>query len=199
MDVFESEARELGFRWIAGIDEAGRGPLAGPVVAAAVILPLGYRNGDIADSKTLSPAKREALFDILRKDAVAIGIGMADPGEIDRLNILRATKKAMKEAVAGLFHPCDYLLIDGRDTLDLPLAQKALVKGDRRCLSIAAASIIAKVSRDRVMDDMDARYPLYGFGKHKGYGTREHRRALCLHGPCPIHRQSFRFRRDDLS
>jgi ribonuclease HII len=199
MDAYESEARELGFRFIAGIDEAGRGPLAGPVVAAAVILPEGYRNGEIADSKALSPGKRETLYGILRKDAVAIGIGRVDSREIDRLNILQATLQAMKEAVVNLLHPCDYLLIDGLNTLSLPLPQKALVKGDSRSLSIASASIIAKVFRDRIMDEMDARYPLYGFRKHKGYGTRQHREAICLHGPCPIHRLSFRFRRDDLT
>ncbi len=199
MDVHESEARHLGFRWIAGIDEAGRGPLAGPVVAAAVILPDGYRNGDINDSKALSPARRETLYGVIGREAVAIGIGIVGPGDIDRMNILQATLRAMREAVENLSHPCDCLLIDGRNSLPLPVHQKTIIGGDGKSLSIASASIVAKVFRDRIMDEMDLRYPLYGFRKHKGYGTPEHRRALRDYGPCDIHRRSFRFRTDDLS
>ncbi|MBN2514934.1 MAG: ribonuclease HII [Deltaproteobacteria bacterium] len=198
MDSFESEARQLGFTSIAGIDEAGRGPLAGPVLAAAVILPHGYSNGDIRDSKKLTPAKREQLYETIHNDAVAVGLGLVEPSAIDDINILRATLLAMEKAVLDLSVPADYLLIDGRNTVNLSIQQKAIIKGDNRSISVAAASIIAKVSRDRIMDEYHHQFREYNFLKNKGYGTREHRLAIQKHGHCEIHRKSFKFKTDDL-
>ena len=194
MDSFESEARQLGFSSIAGIDEAGRGPLAGPVLAAAVILPHGYRNGDIRDSKKLTPAKRERLYATIHNDAVAVGLGMVQPSVIDDINILRATLLAMEKAVLDLSVPADYLLIDGRDTINLSIQQKAIIKGDNLSISVAAASIIAKVSRDHIMDEYHHRFREYNFLKNKGYGTKEHRLAIQKHGHCEIHRKSFKLK-----
>jgi len=191
-EPFETQARSQGFRVIAGLDEAGRGPLAGPVVAAAVILPPLRSLRGVADSKTLTAEQREKALSLIQKEALGTGIGIVEAEEIDRLNILRASLKAMKLALQSLSLPPDCLFIDGLHTLDLPLKQQAIPKGDGRCLSIAAASIVAKVTRDRLMVDYHERYPQYNFAKHKGYGTREHLQALREHGCCPIHRQSFR-------
>lgn len=189
--TFEQQARSKGYPLIAGIDEAGRGPLAGPVVAAAVILPEGLRIPGVNDSKKLSPQTRERLFDDIMARAYAVGIGMAGPELIDRINILQATRHAMLEAVANLSRQPDYLLIDGITTIDSPLPQKTIKKGDSLSLSIAAASIIAKVSRDRLMRDMDAVHPGYGFAGHKGYGSASHLEAIRLLGPSAIHRLTF--------
>lgn len=192
MEPFEKEIRARGFHWIAGLDEAGRGPLAGPVVAAAVILPPGVRLLGVDDSKKLSPKKREAGFALLQEKASAIGVGFVEASEIDILNIHRATLKAMEKAVADLLCPPDFLLIDGVHTVSLPLPQQTIVKGDQKCLSIAAASIVAKVTRDRIMIAYHREYPEYNFACHKGYGTKEHLQAIEKFGRCPLHRQSFR-------
>jgi ribonuclease HII len=191
-EPFEAKARSQGFGVIAGLDEAGRGPLAGPVVAAAVVLPPSRSMKGVADSKTLTAERRERAFLRIQKKALGIGIGIVEAEEIDRLNILRASLKAMELALQGLSIAPDLLLIDGLHTLNLPLKQQAIPKGDGRCLSIAAASIVAKVTRDRLMVDYHARYPQYNFARHKGYGTREHLQAIREHGCCPLHRQSFR-------
>ena len=191
-EPFEEKAREQGFRVIAGLDEAGRGPLAGPVVAAAVVLPKTRSLKGVADSKTLTAEQREKALSLIQKRALGIGVGIVEAEEIDRLNILQASLKAMEQAVRDLPLPPDFLLIDGLHSLSLPLKQQAMPKGDGRCLSIAAASIVAKVTRDRLMVAYHEKYPEYNFPKHKGYGTREHLQALQQHGCCPIHRQSFR-------
>lgn len=192
MNRFESKARQCGYRIVAGIDEAGRGPLAGPVVAAAVILPLGYEHPEITDSKKLSPRKREKLCDVIERDAVSVGIGVAEAPVIDAVNILRATLNAMKEAVLELAEHPDYLLIDGLNRIDLDIPQETIVRGDCLSLSIAAASIVAKVSRDRLMEMYHRQFPQYNFHRNKGYGTREHRDAILKFGRCKIHRRSFR-------
>jgi ribonuclease HII len=189
--AFEHRARSRGFRLIAGIDEAGRGALAGPVVAAAVILPAGARINGVDDSKKLSPKQREELFDIITAQALRIGVGMAAASVIDRVNILQATRLAMQEAVGKLSPPPDYLLIDGITTIASPFPQKTVIKGDSLSLSIAAASIIAKVTRDRLMRELDQKYPGYGFAGHKGYGSAGHLEAIRLLGPSPIHRMTF--------
>ncbi len=190
---FEKALREAcGFRRIAGIDEAGRGPLAGPVVAAAVILPINEDFPGIDDSKRLTPAKRERLFDVIQTRALGVGVGIVGPEEIDTLNIRRAALLAMKKAVEALPEAPDFCLVDGRDEAPIAIPQSPLVKGDRRSLSVAAASIIAKVTRDRIMLAYHARYPDYGFDRNMGYGTRQHRAALKRVGPSPIHRRSFR-------
>jgi ribonuclease HII len=191
-EPFEEKAREQGFQVIAGLDEAGRGPLAGPVVAAAVVLPATRTLKGVADSKTLTAEQREKALVLIRKRALGIGVGIVEAEEIDRLNILQASLKAMELAVKSLPFPPDFLLIDGLHTLPLPLRQQAMPKGDGRCLSIAAASIVAKVTRDGLMVAYHEKYPQYNFAKHKGYGTREHLQALQKHGCCPLHRQSFR-------
>ncbi|MCE1225681.1 MAG: ribonuclease HII [Geobacteraceae bacterium] len=188
---FELQAQSRGFKRIAGIDEAGRGPLAGPVVAAAVILHPGQSIEGVNDSKKLSEKRREQLFELIIKQAAAIGIGQADAEIIDRINILQATRQAMLEAVRALPVPPDYLLIDGITTIASSLPQQTIKQGDSRSASIAAASIIAKVTRDRLMQDYDQRYPTYGFARHKGYGSALHLSALQKHGPCPIHRMTF--------
>jgi len=191
-EPFEVKARSEGFQVIAGLDEAGRGPLAGPVVAAAVVLPPTRNLKGVADSKTLTADRREKAFFLIQKKALGMGIGIVEAEEIDRLNILRASLKAMELALQGLSLSPDCLLIDGLHTLNLPLKQQAIPKGDGRCLSIAAASIVAKVTRDRLMVEYHEKYPHYNFARHKGYGTREHLQAIREHGCCPIHRQSFR-------
>lgn len=191
MNQFESQARQCGYRVIAGIDEAGRGPLAGPVVASAVILPPDYLHPDITDSKKLTPRKRELLYDVIRVDALAVGLGVVEAPVIDRVNILQATLMAMRDAVHDLSLSPDYLLIDGRNRINLELPQEALIGGDASSISIAAASIIAKVSRDRIMEMYHRQFPQYNFLKNKGYGTREHRNAIQRWGKCKIHRQSF--------
>lgn len=176
---------------VAGVDEVGMGPLAGPVVAAAVILPTGMRINGIRDSKRLSALQRQALDGDIRLRAVGIGIGVVEVGEIDRSNIYRAGLLAMARAVKRLPREPHFVLVDARTIPGIPWLQRALIRGDAKSQSIAAASIIAKVHRDRIMGDYDSLYPQYGFQRHKGYPTREHQRALAEHGPCPIHRRSF--------
>jgi ribonuclease HII len=188
---FEKLAANRGFRTIAGVDEAGRGPLAGPVVAAAVILPADCKLDGVRDSKKLSPAKREKLYDVILAAAEAVGVGIADHEAVDRLNILQATLTAMKQAVASLRISADYLLVDGTFAVPVKLPQNTIIKGDDRSLSIAAASIIAKVTRDRMMVEYDLTYPGYGFADHKGYASATHLSAICTLGPCPIHRRTF--------
>ncbi|MBN1827621.1 MAG: ribonuclease HII [Deltaproteobacteria bacterium] len=191
MRFFESQAHNLGYRTIAGIDEAGRGPLAGPVVAAAVILPDDYGNVDIRDSKALTARKRELLYRLIMTEARSVGIGIVESVVIDRINILQAALKAMKRAVNGLKEAPDYLLIDGRDTIDLEIPQRAVIRGDQQSISIAAASIVAKVCRDHLMERYHLQYSQYNFARNKGYPTKEHREAIHRHGFCKIHRRSF--------
>ena len=188
---FEHKTQHLGYQYIAGIDEAGRGPLAGPVVSAAVILPLGFNGPGVTDSKKLSEKKRENLFPVIKAQALAVGIGMADHKEIDQINILAASLLSMKRAVQNLTPGPDFLLIDGKFTIDMDLPQQAIVKGDSKSISIAAASIIAKVTRDRLMADLHHTYPQYNFIQHKGYPTKAHKQAIIDHGPCPAHRRTF--------
>lgn len=189
---FEKETARKGYREIAGIDEAGRGPLAGPVVSAAVILPSSFRDPDVTDSKKLSPRKREQLYDRIYTHAVAIGLGIVDPVEIDRINILQASLLAMAMAVQNL-DPCpDFLLIDGTFRIDSDLPQKPIPKGDALSISIAAASIVAKVTRDRLMQGYHPYYPQFDFPQHKGYPTRAHKDAIRHFGCSPIHRKSFK-------
>ncbi|HET57960.1 MAG TPA: ribonuclease HII [Deltaproteobacteria bacterium] len=192
MTEFEQKGRLLGFHRIAGVDEAGRGPLAGPVAAAAVIFPEGYENGDIRDSKKLSPARRERLYRVIMEDALSVGIAFVEPAVIDAINILQATLLAMRKAVLDLSPPPDFIIIDGTARIDLSIPQRTLIRGDSICLSIAAASIIAKVSRDQLMDRYHIQYSQYNFGKNKGYGTSEHREAIRRYGYCKIHRRSFK-------
>ncbi len=183
-----------GYRYIAGIDEAGRGALAGPVVAAAVILPYRLKAHwlrQVRDSKLLTPDRREYLFDYIQEAAISTGVGIVSHHIIDTSNILRATRLAMKQAVDRLSPPADTLLIDYLRLPEVPISQKGIVNGDGLCLSIACASIIAKVTRDRLMKKMDAIYPGYGLGKHKGYCTEEHIANLNRLGPSPVHRRSF--------
>ncbi len=176
---------------VAGIDEAGRGPLAGPVVAAAVIFPVGCVVEGVDDSKKLTPARREEAFSRIYRQAVAIGIGIVDHRVIDEINILQATLKAMHIAADGLQpRPC-HLLVDGNRFAGGDIPFTTIIDGDARCQAIAAASIIAKVTRDRIMVEQDLLYPAYGFARHKGYGTVQHRAAIELYGLCPIHRRSF--------
>ena len=191
MNSFERRAHQLGYRSIAGIDEVGRGPLAGPVVAAAVILPPDYKNREIKDSKQLSAKKRESLSEIIRQDALSIGLGVVEAAVIDEVNIFQATLVAMKEATLNLSLTPDYLLIDGRNRIFVSIPQEAIVKGDTLSVSVASASIIAKVSRDRIMEIYDRQFPQYNFSKNKGYATAEHREAIKKHGHCKIHRRSF--------
>lgn len=191
MDTFEKMARREGYHLIAGVDEAGRGPLAGPVVAAAVIFPPDYCNTEINDSKKLSVTKRENLYEIIEKDAMAIGIRVVDADVIDRVNILQASLKAMRDAVLDLAASPDFLLVDGLHRIPIITPQKPLVKGDNLSISIAAASIMAKVTRDRIMEMYHRQFPQYNFQKNKGYGTREHVNAIREFGICKIHRKSF--------
>lgn len=184
--------RGKGFATLAGVDEAGRGPLAGPVVAAAVILPPGLCIEGLTDSKVLSPDQRDKLVEVVERVAVSIGLGIVGAEEIDRTNILQATVRAMREAVAGLAVAPDALLVDGPAGIGHTLPQFPLVRGDARSQSIAAASVVAKVTRDRIMVSYDELYPQYGFARHKGYGTSEHMEALRRHGSCPLHRKTFR-------
>lgn len=177
---------------VAGVDEAGRGPLAGPVVACALVLPAWTSVPGLDDSKRLSPSRREELYYVLRRVASAVSVGRAEPEEIDSLNIHNATLLAMKRALEGLELRPDYVLVDGRFLPDVDIPGEAVVGGDGRSASIAAASVVAKVERDRLMAEYDRTYPQYGFAKHKGYPTPEHLRALKRHGPCPIHRRTFR-------
>ena len=188
---FEEQARSRGYRTVAGIDEAGRGPLAGPVVAAAVILPETFDLPGLTDSKKLSEKARVRLYPMIRQQALAVGVGVARAGEVDRINILQATLRSMERAVGRLSLPVDFLLIDGNVPLPLNLPQQTLVKGDSRSLSIAAASVIAKVVRDRIMLTYDRLFPGYGLAGHKGYGSAAHRDAIARLGPSPCHRRTF--------
>jgi ribonuclease HII len=199
MDTFEKLACQNGYKLIAGVDEAGRGPLAGPVVAAAVVFPSDYQNGQINDSKQLSARKREELFTVIEREAIAIGISTADADVIDRINILQASLLAMREAVLELTCLPDFLLIDGLHKIPLSTPQKPLVKGDTLSVSIAAASIIAKVSRDRIMEMYHRQFPQYNFLQNKGYGTKEHRNAIKEFGMCKIHRRSFHLKNLDIN
>ncbi len=188
----DQEAYASGARRVCGVDEVGRGPLAGPVVAAAVVLPPGVRIPGLDDSKKLRPAARAELVPRIREAAVAVGVGEATPEEIDRTNILRASLRAMCRAVADLGLEPDLLLVDGVHPLPLDLPQRTLVGGDGRSLAIAAASVIAKEHRDALMAELGRRYPGYGFEDHKGYPTAAHREALARLGPSPAHRLTFR-------
>ena len=198
MNTFEKLAYDEGYRCIAGVDEAGRGPLAGPVVAAAVIFPPAYQNFEINDSKKLTARKRDQLYKVILDNALAVGVGVAEADVIDRINILQASLQAMYEAVLGISIAPDFLLIDGLYTIAVNAPQKALVKGDSLSISIAAASIIAKVSRDRIMEMYHRQFPQYNFLQNKGYGTAEHRKILQEIGMCKIHRRSFHLKNKDI-
>lgn len=192
MSIWETKLHNNGFFRIAGIDEAGRGPLAGPVVAAACILPKGFLLEGLNDSKKLTASKRDVLYDqITSNPLVAFGIGIVDAATIDRINILQATFLAMKEAVAALPITPDYLLIDGNRAPSFEVPLQAIIEGDSLSVSIAAASVLAKVTRDRMMEEADQKWPEYGFKKHKGYGTKLHLEVLQKIGAAPIHRLSF--------
>ena len=188
---FEAQAWRTGLTRIAGIDEAGRGPLAGPVVAAAVVIAPDRRVRGVADSKLLPPERREELFALIQERAVAVGVGIVDHLTIDRINILEATRLAMHQALAVLAVAPELVITDFVALRTCPCPQRNLVDGDARCASVAAASIIAKVTRDRLMIEADRDFPEYGFARHKGYGTPEHLAALDRWGPCPLHRRSF--------
>ena len=193
----ERALHDEGFTVVCGVDEAGRGPLCGSVVAAACILPDGLDIPELNDSKKLTPKKRDKLFDLIREQAVAYGIAEGTVEEINELNILEADLLAMRRAIdnlrtpEGLPYKADFALIDGNVDRDFQIPARAVVKGDALSMSIAAASILAKVTRDRMCEDMDKMYPQYGIAKHKGYGTKEHMNALREHGPSPIHRKKF--------
>ena len=189
---YEFSLRSLELLCIAGVDEVGRGPLAGPVIAAAVIFPPALLIPGITDSKKLTAKQREALFPLIREKALAIGLGAVEAGEVDRINILQAALKAMKTAVLRLPISPDLLLVDGNRSLDLALPQQCLIRGDARSLTIGAASIVAKVIRDKIMESCHIRFPEYNFPGNKGYGTREHLEALRRYGPCPLHRRTFK-------
>ena len=189
---YENETRKQGHEIIAGIDEAGRGPLAGPVVAASVILPENCRVEGLNDSKKLSEKKRNLIFQIIRKKAVAIGIGITYENIIDQINILQAARAAMADSVSRLSCKPDFLLIDGNQKIPFIIPQLTIKKGDVLSASIAAASVIAKVTRDRMMLHYDGIYPQYGFSRHKGYGTQDHLKNINKFGPCKIHRKTFK-------
>lgn len=188
---FDSIVRCQGYPCLAGVDEAGRGPLAGPVVAAAVILPAGIDLPGVDDSKKLPAGKRDELYKVIMDNALAVGVGLSEAVVIDRINILQATLAAMQDAVALLALKPDYLLIDGISKVPVSIPQKTVKKGDGTSLSIAAASIVAKVHRDRLMASYDKDFPQYGFAAHKGYGCVDHLKAIATHGPCRIHRLTF--------
>jgi len=188
---FEKEALAKGYKSVCGVDEAGRGPLAGPVCAAAVILPEGVIIDGVNDSKKLSEKKRESLFDVIREQALSYSIAYATVDEIEEINILNATMLAMRRAIDGLEIKADYAMIDGNKFPPIDIDAECIVKGDAKSMSIACASILAKVSRDRLLYKYAEEYPMYGFDKHKGYGTKVHREAILKYGPCPYHRKSF--------
>lgn len=188
---YEEQLEDLGIKYIAGVDEVGRGPLAGPVVVAAVILPLNLRIKGINDSKKLSLKKRNELYKIILNEALAVNVSFIDERVIDEINIYEATKKGMLEAISGLKIKPDHVLIDAMPLRELAIAHTSIIHGDALSASIGAASIIAKVTRDEYMDKMDIKYPNYGFKHHKGYCTKEHLEALEKYGPCEIHRKSF--------
>ena len=189
--TIENELHEKGYAVVCGVDEAGRGPLCGPVVAAACILSPDVEIPGLNDSKKLSEKKREQLFPIIMEKAIAYGIGMASPEEIDRLNILNADMLAMRRAIEALSVPADIAVVDGNVARDLPIPAVTVVKGDAKSLSISAASILAKVTRDHICMEDDKKYPEYAIAKHKGYPTKEHMDLVREHGPSPIHRKSF--------
>lgn len=189
---FENKYYDKGYKYIAGVDEAGRGPLAGPVFAAAVIFEKGVYIPEINDSKKLSEKKREELFDVITEKALSYAIVSVDEKEIDSINILNATLKCFDMAVSSLEIKPDVALIDGNRCGNMSVPYETIVKGDAKSMSIAAASILAKVSRDRYIMELDSVYPEYNFKKHKGYGTKEHIEAIQKYGPCPIHRLSFK-------
>ena len=188
---FEKEALAKGYKSVCGVDEAGRGPLAGPVCAAAVILPEGVIIDGVNDSKKLSEKKRESLFDVIREQALSYSIAYATVDAIEEINILNATMLAMRRAIDGLDIKADYAMIDGNKIPPIDIDAECIVKGDAKSMSIACASILAKVSRDRLLYKYAEEYPMYGFDKHKGYGTKVHREAILKYGPCPYHRKSF--------
>lgn len=188
---FEAQAWKAGLTRVAGLDEAGRGPLAGPVVAAAVIIDPRRRVRGVRDSKALSPERRLELFEVIRARAIGVGIGIVDHETIDRVNILEATRLAMRRALDALVPAPDLVITDFVALRDLPCPQRNLVDGDARCATVAAASIVAKVTRDRLMQEADRQFPQYGFARHKGYATADHLAALDRHGPCPLHRRTF--------
>ena len=188
---FEEKAWAQGYAAVCGVDEAGRGPVAGPVCAAAVILPGGIEIEGLNDSKKLSEKKREQLFEVITGKALAWSVSLVDEKTIDEINILQATYRAMRQAVEGLTSPADFVYVDGNRSEGLGLPHECVVAGDAKVPSVAAASILAKVTRDRLMRQFAERYPEYGFEKHKGYETRAHDEALLAHGPCPIHRMTF--------
>lgn len=189
---FERRVWDRSFRRIAGVDEAGRGPLAGPVVAAAVVLPYGIDLPDVRDSKQLNPSQRQGCNDRIRAVATAIGIGKVSAAEIDRTNILAATLEAMRRSVAQIDPLPDFVIVDGPWEMPIQLPQQPLKRGDQLSISVAAASIVAKVHRDTIMIAHHESYPHYNFARNKGYGTKEHRAALVRYGSCPLHRQTFR-------
>ncbi len=191
---YERQCWRKGTKFVVGIDEAGRGPLAGPVVAAAVLFPQNIFIAGINDSKKLSAARRERLYDLISEKALAIGVGTCDEKVIDQINILQATYCAMKGAIANLGISPEHVLVDGRLIPDLNIPQTPIVGGDGKCFSIAAASIIAKVTRDRLMMTYDRQFPHYGFAQHKGYPTKKHIQAIIEHGYCSIHRVSFKIK-----
>ena len=192
MFSYENTARAKGYENIIGVDEAGRGPLAGPVVAAAVSLAPGWFLEEINDSKMLSPRVRAKLFPIIKKNSLGYGVGIVDVATIDRINILQASLLAMKYAVEAVPIKANLLLIDGNKPIDTEIDQWTIVKGDSLSYSIAAASILAKVTRDKIMEQYHKQFPHYAFDRHKGYGTSLHRNAIKEYGPCPIHRRTFR-------
>ena len=188
----ETRARDLGYRLIAGVDEAGRGPLAGPVVAAAVIIPEGVRFSGITDSKKMAVRARTEAFHKIGEDALTFGIGVVSVSYIEKFNILNASLEAMLRAIRALDPQPEMVLVDGIHAVPIPIKQKCLKKGDQRSRSISAASVLAKVYRDRIMASYHDTYPEYGFDKNKGYGTKAHLAALKAHGPCPVHRLTFK-------
>ena len=188
---FEAQAWRTGLTRVAGVDEAGRGPLAGPVVAAAVVIAPDRRIRGLADSKVLPPDRREELYGLIQERAVAVGVGIVDHLTIDRINILEATRLAMGQALTALALIPELIITDFVPLRIVPCPQRNLVDGDARCASVAAASIVAKVTRDRLMCELDTKFPAYGFARHKGYATAEHIAAIDRHGLCPLHRRSF--------
>jgi ribonuclease HII len=187
---YEHELNEKGINYIAGIDEVGRGPLVGPVVCACVVLPVDYDLKGLTDSKKLTPKKRDYFYDIIKENAIGIGIGVIDEKRIDEINIYQATKEGMIEAFNNVNCKIEHVLIDAMP-LDLPVPSTSIIKGDAKSITIAAASVIAKVTRDRMMDELDERYPMYGFKKHKGYPTKEHIDAINKYGIIDEHRKSY--------
>ena len=188
---YDKTVKQEGYKIICGVDEAGRGPLAGPVYACAIIMKEDFIIPEVNDSKKLTEKKREALYDLILKNALDCSVAFVDEKEIDEINILNATMKAMEMAINGLMIKPDLALIDGNQNRGISLNNRTVIKGDAQSYNIAAASIIAKVSRDRFIIEMDEKYPEYGFKKHKGYGTKEHMDAIRKYGPCEIHRRSF--------